>query len=147
MTSIQTYLSVLDIQETALLSDRNQRRSAKRSGSLSPFVSPSAIRPGEIRDPKPAAVFAGRDAGEAFEKPTEKCGFLVADRPADLVDRQSGSLQAALRFLDAQALDIRDRGHGRRPAEAALERSVRQARLPDERFDRCRQRVVVLEPV
>jgi hypothetical protein len=77
-----------------------------------------ALRPGEGRDPEALSISAGSQPRGALEQAPEERRILVADAPADLVNRGLGPLEPTLRVLDTQALDVAD---GRETVRAGVE--------------------------
>src|SRR5690606_22442412 len=90
----------------------------------------------EVRNTESLPVSARRQTGGAPEQAPEERRILVADAPADLVDRGIGTLEAALGVFDSQALHIGDRRHAGRRTEAPLEGSLGELRTLDHFLDR-----------
>jgi len=65
---------------------------------------------GEIRQSKFAPVGTRGNPGDALEQTPEKGRILIADRPADFLNRLVGPFQPSFGFLDAHMLHI---GNGR----------------------------------
>src|SRR5690606_18919258 len=105
-----------------------------------PACSAAASRPREIRDPEALAIRARSHPRRALEEAAEERRVLVADAPADLVDRRVGAFQPALGVLDAQALHVGDRREAGGTGEAALEGALGQARALDHFLDRLGHR-------
>jgi hypothetical protein len=68
-----------------------------------------------------AAGMPGHEARQPLEEAPERGGVLVADRPADLLDRLIAGLKQALRPLDPDLLDLCDRRVAGGQLEASFE--------------------------
>src|SRR5688572_26745514 len=100
----------------------------------------------EVRNAKALAVGARGQTRRALEQAAEERRILVADAPADLVDRRVRPLQPALGILDTKALYVGNGGNTRRLREAALERALGQLGALDDLGNRGGDGEVLAQP-
>src|SRR5690606_20974039 len=95
---------------------------------------------------KPFPVLSGSHAHLALKKPPEERCVLIPNLQRDRFHRVVGRLEHLLRLLNADGMEILERGEPGRLAESPLQTALAQARPFDEGGERRGRVVVLCEP-
>src|SRR5262252_6140309 len=93
------------------------------------------------------AVCAWRQPGRTFEQAPEERRILIADLPANLIDRSVGAFKPALGVLNTQMLHVGNRGDASRFRKSALKRTFGELRAFDQFFDRIGNSEILTQPL